>query len=262
MLKKKLLAKLEELSLAPKFSLGQNFLISQRVISLIVSKAESLLQKSTLVEIGPGLGALTDHFKNYSDYKVIELDRDLVKYWKSQNLTVIEADALKLDWNNLEVTKNSVLVSNLPYQIASRLFINRSLGPLNINHMLLMFQKEVAQRITAEIDTKAYGILSVLGQLVWDIDKLCDVSPQEFYPVPKVAGRVLLFSRRDLIIEKAFFLFVKQAFSQRRKMLVKNLSSFLSVDEIVSVIDSKTKRAENVTPQEFYKLFVLHNRSK
>lgn len=258
MLKKKLLIKLQTLSLKPKFSLGQNFLISERVIGLITSKVEFLLKQTALIEVGPGLGALTDHFKTYSNYTLIELDSDLVKYWSSQGLNIIEKDALKLDWNSLDIPVNSILVSNLPYQIASRLFIDRSLGSLNIKHMLLMFQKEVAQRITAEIDTKAYGVLSVLGQLTWNISKLCDVSPQEFYPSPKVAGRVLYFYRKDVILKKDFFLFVKQAFSQRRKMLVKNLSFFLSVDEIVSVIDSKTKRAENVTPQEFYALYFLY----
>lgn len=258
MIKKKLLSKLQELSLQPKFNLGQNFLISQRTVELIVSKVNSVLNESSLIEIGPGLGALTDSFQSYDNYTLIELDSELVKYWISRNLKIIEADALKLDWKSLDIQANSVLVSNLPYQIASRLFIDRSLGPLSIQYMLLMFQKEVAQRITASIDTKAYGILSVMGQLVWDIDKLCDVSPQEFYPAPKVAGRVLYFSRKSLVLEKDFFLFVKQAFSQRRKMVVKNLSSFLSVDKIVSIIGSKTKRAENITPKEFYALYSLY----
>lgn len=258
MIKKKLLAKLQELNLQPKFSLGQNFLISSRVVDLIIFKVNSVLNQSSLIEVGPGLGALTDDLKSYEDYTLIELDGNLVQYWKLQNLKIIETDALKLDWKSLDIKKNSVLVSNLPYQIASRLFIDRSLGPLNIQYMLLMFQKEVAQRITASIDTKAYGILSVIGQLIWDINKLCDVSPQEFYPAPKVAGRVLYFSRKSLILEKSFFLFVKQAFSQRRKMLVKNLSSFLSVDKIVSITGSKTKRAENITPQEFYELYQLY----
>ncbi|MBE8163315.1 MAG: ribosomal RNA small subunit methyltransferase A [Bdellovibrionaceae bacterium] len=262
MIKKQLLAKLQELSLQPKFSLGQNFLISQNVVELIISKINTILKQSSLIEIGPGLGALTNHLLNYDDYTVIELDRDLAKYWKSKEVKVIEADALQLDWKSLNIKGNAVLVSNLPYQISSRLFIDRSLGPLNIQHMLLMFQKEVAQRITASIDSKAYGILSVIGQLVWDINKLCDVSPQEFYPAPKVAGRVLYFSRKSLALEKAFFLFVKQAFSQRRKMLVKNLSSFLSVDEIVSITGSKTKRAENVSPEEFYSLYNLYKSSK
>ncbi|MBE8222036.1 MAG: ribosomal RNA small subunit methyltransferase A [Bdellovibrionales bacterium] len=261
-MKKQLLDKLNELSLQPKFSLGQNFLISSRVVELIVSKVNTILNKSSLIEVGPGLGALTDYFKSYDDYTLIELDRDLVKYWTSKNLKIIQSDALKLNWNSLDIKDNSVLVSNLPYQIASRLFIDRSLGPLNIKYMILMFQKEVAQRITASIDSKTYGILSVIGQLSWDINKLCDVSPQEFYPSPKVAGRVLYFSKKSFVLEKDFFLFVKQAFSQRRKMLVKNLSSFLSADKIVSVIDSKTKRAENVTPKEFYDLYSLYKLGK
>lgn len=262
MLKQKLLNRLQNLSLEPKFSLGQNFLISSTVVDLIVLNTKKLLNKNSLLELGPGLGALSDHFLSYKDYQVIEVDKDLAKYWKSQSINTTNLDALKLNWNNLNLSKNAVLVSNLPYQIASRLFIDRSLGPLNIKYMLLMFQKEVALRITAQTKTKAYGILSVIGQLVWDINKICDASPKDFYPAPKVAGRVLCFSRKDLTIDKSFFLFVKQAFSQRRKFLVKNLSSFLSEDKIVSIVDSKKKRAEEVSPKEFYSLYTLYKKTQ
>lgn len=262
MLKTQLLKRLQELSLQPKFSLGQHFLISNTVIDCIVLNVNKLLKQASLVEVGPGLGALSQHFLTYKDYRVIELDKDLTKYWQSKSVNTIQADALKLNWKQLNLSKNSVLVSNLPYQIASRLFIARSLEPVNIKYMLLMFQKEVALRITAPIKTKAYGILSVIGQLAWDINKVCDAAPQDFYPAPKVAGRVLCFKKKDFTVDKDFLLFVKQAFSQRRKFLVKNLSSFLTADKIVSVIASKTKRAEELTPKEFYSLYTLYKANK
>ncbi len=222
--------KLTELSHYIKKSLGQNFLVSDHVIQKIINAVseelpESLIENLSekLIEIGPGLGAITDLLiLKYGRYKLIELDKSLVDYWKSQNMPVIEGDALQINWKEINF---DVLVSNLPYQISSSIVIDRSLDVHQCRSMILMFQKEVAQRIRAKAKTEEYGMLSVIAQEFWDIQTVCEAGPSDFNPPPKVASRVLKFKYKESNIDQKnkYFQFVKMCFKQRRRILKSNL---------------------------------------
>lgn len=250
--------KMAELEIRSKRSLGQNFLVSDQVVDRIVHAVRSV-RPAFLIEIGPGLGALTDPLAEFHPL-LVELDHDLALYWRERNYQVIETDALKMDWDQLTLPENTWLVSNLPYQISTHLVVDRCFGPKRLSGMVLMFQKEVAQRLMASIRTPEYGLLSVMAQTFWDIKKVADASPRDFHPPPKVASRVLKFVRRPVSLELGFLTFVKVAFSHRRKFLLKNLGALGDKNvhwpafmEEMS-IDLKA-RAEELTPAQFAELY-------
>lgn len=252
-----------------KKSLGQNFLVSDHVIERIISRTK-LLKPDHLIEVGPGPGALTEHLAQISSSMVlIEMDHQIAQHWKSQNYKVIEEDALRINWSDLFHGKTTVLVSNLPYQISSSLAIDRSLDEPGLAAMVLMFQKEVAQRIKAKASTEHYGLLSVILQNFWDIELVCEAGPRDFFPPPRVASRVLAFKRRASLVtnRKKFLNFVKAAFTHRRKMLKSNLENFgCSQDQILEVFGkfqiSDKVRAEELTPEEYVKLYEQFSHSR
>lgn len=250
-------ALMAELGISPQKSLGQNFLINQRVISKIVEFAKKT-EVDRLIEIGPGLGALTRELPK--PLTVIELDRKLSEYWRQQEeIEVIEGDALRIDWEELVGSMTSMIVSNLPYQISSSLVIERSIEPVGVSDMVLMFQKEVAQRIQASPNSKEYGLLSVIAQTFWEIDLLVEAGPRDFYPAPKVASRVLSFSRKKSPVNEAsaYLKFVKAAFSQRRKIVWKNLSAYCRKGKNLATEMglSENLRAENLSVEDFLSIF-------
>lgn len=258
----------EALGIEAKKSLGQNFLVSDVVIERIINKAKEFSPK-VLIEVGPGPGALTYFLRQMdADFRVIELDRVLAEYWRGQGLEVIEGDALQLDWQKFYEGKTGkkVLVSNLPYQISSSIVIDRCLDHEGLDHMVLMFQKEVAQRIAAKAQTDAYGLLTVIAQTFWKTETVTEAGPRDFDPPPRVASRVLAFTRRQSPLQKpqAFLSFVKAAFAQRRKLLKKNLSVFysqknISEEQLVGWLAElgfkETVRAEELTPEHFVSLY-------
>jgi 16S rRNA (adenine1518-N6/adenine1519-N6)-dimethyltransferase len=257
----------EALGIEAKRSLGQNFLVSDHVIEKIIAKAQSY-KPASLIEIGPGPGALTYFLRQMGvPFTVIELDRVLSEYWRGQGLNVVEADALRLDWRPFfEIPGVKVLVSNLPYQISSSIVIDRSLDLDGFDHMVLMFQKEVAQRIAAKAQTENYGMLTVIAQTFWKTETVTEAGPRDFDPAPRVASRVLGFTRRESAVKnpKAYLTFVKIAFAQRRKLLKKNISTLsqqkgLAEGELVSWLIEmgfkETVRAEELTPEDFVKLY-------
>ena len=216
--------RMNEIRSFAKKSLGQNFLVSDGVINKIIQAVDDE-KPQKLIEIGPGCGALTDLLvQKYSDITLIELDRDFAAFWREQQQNVIEEDALQMDWN---FSPEHFLVSNLPYQISSSLVIERSLDVNPIKGMVLMFQKEVAQRIRAAAQTEHYGMLSVIAQEFWTIETVCDAGSREFKPAPKVSSRVLKFLPRKSTIDdrKLYLTFVKACFQQRRRVLTTNLGA-------------------------------------
>lgn len=249
-------ARMTEMEVRAKKSLGQNFLVSEAVIEKIIAQIKKA-EPSVLIEVGPGLGSLTEHLTSYQPI-LIELDSAFAQFWRERGLTVVEGDALRIDWNQLPLQDRSWLVSNLPYQISSSLVIERSIGPQQIVGMVLMFQKEVAERLMAKPRTEAYGFLSVVAQNFWDIKKVADAAPKDFHPSPKVASRVLAFTRKQEAPERGFVGFIKAAFAQRRKFLLKNLRAVGHKDwEPVFgelSIDPKA-RAEELTPEQFAGLY-------
>jgi len=225
---------LAELGIEPKKSLGQNFLISDLVIKKIIDGAKKT-NPGFLLEIGPGPGALTYHLQNIcSNFQLIELDKVISQYWRGKGLKLIEADALQLDWSPFfKETRPLSLVSNLPYQISSSLVIDRSLDAEPFDYMVLMFQKEVAQRIRARQQDELYGMLSVVSQTFWKTETLADVSSGDFFPPPKVASRVLTFEKKASPVadKKKYFHFVKAAFLHPRKLMASNLQERMSVSK-------------------------------
>lgn len=275
----RILARLKELGAeGPKRSLGQNFLVSDHVVEriLFAARSESF---TDLVEIGPGLGALTEDLLQLGHpLTLIELDRHFVESWRARaaerdDLRVIEADALKVNWKELGLREDSLLVSNLPYQISSSLVIDRSLEPAGLKRMVLMFQKEVAQRINARHATKEYGLLTVIAQAFWETTTVCDAGPRDFYPPPNVASRVLHFRRRRTEwVERGegtpagLLKFVKAAFFHRRKLLVRNLQAEYfggepsAAPKIEKILAEKgfdaTVRAEALDPDAFVRVYL------
>lgn len=252
--------KLAELGIEPKKSLGQNFLVNKRSCAMIVEAAKKF-KPAKIVEIGPGLGALTELLIPEECF-LIELDTKLANYWSSRGYKIIEEDALQTDWDALNLPENSVIMSNLPYQISSRLVIDRSIGPTTVTGMVLMFQKEVAKRLLAKPDTDDYGLLTVLAASFWSMEKLLEISSKDFFPPPQIASQVVVFRRKPLESELGtdFVEFVKLAFSQRRKFLVKNLSARYSQEHTKEGLkklglDEKL-RAEVLSPKNFQDLFL------
>ena len=273
-------ALLAEIDTKPKKSFGQNYLVNEAVIEKTIATV-ALLKPKFLVEIGPGLGSLTRELAELScPLVLIELDRDLVAYWLTQKFNVMACDALKVDWSGISqgaagaaITSATpiTLVSNLPFEISSTLLVDLSTTVTPIKEMVLMFQKEVAQRIQAKKRTSEYGLLSVISQSAWTSEKVCDANPSSFFPPPRIAGRVMLFRRRvDLggaNFDGAKFLkFVKAAFAQRRKYLCKNLATVVTgpgaADRILAGLaelgHSPKARAEELDADEFVRLFKIY----
>jgi 16S rRNA (adenine1518-N6/adenine1519-N6)-dimethyltransferase len=264
--------KLQELGHIAKKSLGQNFLVSDHVISKILKQVEDL-KAEKLIEIGPGLGALTEGLLEMkTPITLLEMDSGLAEYWRGRGCNLIEGDALQIDWSNL-TGPNTVLVSNLPYQISSSIVIERSLDSNQLKAMVLMFQKEVAQKIAAPLRRDDYGMLSVIAQNFWKVETVCEAGPGDFRPPPKIASRVLVFKAKDSGIEnrKMFLTIVKESFKQRRKLLKSNLKSYLSSHKIAEndFLDwlskhglKETARAEELSPELYKDLYGYINHSR
>lgn len=255
----------EELGVAAKKSLGQNFLVSDAVIGKILDEARGM-RPGSLIEIGPGLGALTDGLRETgAPLTLIELDSVFADYWRGQGEEVIEVDALRWSWELSGFDRPCVLVSNLPYQISSSLVVDRCLDERPLDGMILMFQKEVAQRLKARPGHELYGFLSALAQTFWKIEQVVDAGPREFSPAPKVASRVLSFRPKERPVDdpRRFLKVMKAAFLHPRKYLVSNLGEGLGLpkDEVkerfVRAQWNPQIRADQLAPEKFLELYAL-----
>ena len=221
-LRQKILDRMEKLGLEPKRSLGQNFLISEVVVDRIIEACE-FNRFEKVIEIGPGLGALTDPLiEGSARLTLMELDSHFSQYWREErSQEVIEGDALQFDWANY-TWGSSLLVSNLPYQISSRLVVELSLLPQSFDRMVLMFQKEVAKRILAQPRTQDYGLLTVVSQNFWEVKAVLEAGAIDFFPKPNVASRVVCFDRKEvepLFCRPDYLNFLKNCFQQKGKKM-------------------------------------------
>ena len=181
---------LNQRNLRPLKRLGQNFLIHPELTRDIAERAKTL--PKPYVEIGPGLGALTQSFAHRKkDILLVEKDKKLAAYWEQEGWQVLCADILKLNWEDLP--QKFSLFGNLPYEIFGSLIIKAAYWQSRVQSLLLMGQKELGLRVTASPGGRDYGFLSVAAQSFWSIQPVLDVPASAFYPRPKVAGRVLLF---------------------------------------------------------------------
>ncbi len=227
-----------------KKSLGQNFLVNDQVIAKIIdavnatatSAAPNAEEIRHIIEIGPGPGALTEHLRQMRTaapdltLQLLELDADFSQHWREQNENVIEIDALQWDWK-LPEPERTLLVSNLPYQIASRLMIERSLDTVPLAAMILMMQREVAERVQARAHDSQYGLLSAVIQTFWHASRVTDAGTRDFFPSPKVNSRILKLTSKNLPAvvaknKKRYFHFLKTCFAQKRKLLRSNLKGY------------------------------------
>ncbi|MCL1852839.1 MAG: 16S rRNA (adenine(1518)-N(6)/adenine(1519)-N(6))-dimethyltransferase RsmA [Peptococcaceae bacterium] len=243
---------------------GQNFLIDDDVIAAIVDQVPA---KVPLLEIGAGLGVMTQHFLDRNqEFWAIELDRDKARLldneFRGRPVTLLTGDALKTSLAQLWPERRGWVVGNLPYYITNPLIMH-FLGQNNhLEAMTIMVQKEVAARICANPGSKDYGVLSIAVQASARAVTLFDVPPEAFIPAPKVMSTVLSLHIRphpDLTAadEGAFFRVVKAAFSSRRKMLANTLAAGLSMDKNDVLLGLRragidpTKRPEALSIAEF-----------
>ena len=235
---------------------GQNFLIDEFVIAQIINLI-NLKSDDNIVEIGPGLGALTRPIMTkVASINVVEIDRDIISYLKinfdSDVINIYEADALKFDFSLFN--NRFRLVGNLPYNISTPLLFYLLEQIEYIIDMHFMLQKEVVTRICAKPGTKDYGRLSIMLQLKLDCTYLLDVGARAFNPAPKVDSAIIrLVPKKN--IEKVNQVLLNQivtnAFNQRRKTISNSLSNYLVIEDFKLLdIDSK-KRAENITIKEY-----------
>lgn len=211
----------------PKKRFGQNFLRDPSVVDRILAAAR-LEADDRILEIGPGLGVLTDRLlAATAEVTVMEVDRDLITGLEARReprLQVVAGDCLEIDWPSLLERPPYKLVANLPYNISSQVLFKILDHRELFSRLVLMFQKEVGDRLCAAPGTSAYGILSVFCQLVFDIRRVTVVPPGAFYPPPKVHSVVLEFvplARPRVAVDdpRLFRRVVKGAFGQRRKTL-------------------------------------------
>ncbi|MDO3379645.1 16S rRNA (adenine(1518)-N(6)/adenine(1519)-N(6))-dimethyltransferase RsmA [Geoalkalibacter halelectricus] len=251
----------------PRKRFGQNFLRDSSVIDRILEAAD-LNPQTRVLEIGPGLGALTDRLLDLAGrVEVMEVDRDLVARLRERahpRLEIHAGDALQLPWEQLLSAPPYTLVANLPYNISSQILF-RILDHRHLfARLVLMFQKEVGERLCAVPGTSAYGILSVLCPLWFDIRRVVVVRPGAFYPPPKVDSVVLAFEAlpgpRVPVADEAFFRrVVKAAFAQRRKTLRNTLKAagFAEADLLAALarcgIDPQA-RGETLSLEQFARL--------
>lgn len=247
-----------------KKSFGQNFLRDRNVIAEILAAAD-LSPDDRVLEIGPGLGALTDGLLHAAgEVMIMEVDRDLLERWQQREeprLKILAGDALKLAWLPLLSPGPVKLVSNLPYNISSQVVFKILDHRHLFSRLVLMFQKEVGERLRAVPGSRDYGILSVLCRNWFDITRVVKVPPQAFRPAPKVDSVVLKFEPlsepRVVVDDAAFFLkVVKGAFTQRRKTLRNSMiaAGFEAdlLDKALHACDIKpTRRGETLDLKEF-----------
>ncbi len=257
---------IKEYNLKPKKKLGQNFLHDKNIISSIVNKAN--IEDEDIIEIGPGPGILTESILNNKARSLLAIEKDdsfevNLKNIRSNyrdNFDYLINDVIDFDFKKL-AKKNYKFVSNLPYNISVPFILKmiriRKIIPWK--EMILMVQKEVAERITAKINTKNYGRLSIMVNLNNDVKKLLTVKPSSFIPRPKVDSTVIKISpkNKDININTEIFEnIVKTCFSQRRKKVKNNLDQ-LNINTIslleLSNIDPDI-RAENIDIEGFIRI--------
>ena len=241
---------------------GQNFLVNDHIISQIVD-AINPKEGEHLVEIGPGHAALTRPvLERAKVLTAIELDRDLVESLKHdpflKGLTIIEGEAVKVNFEELEGAGQLRVFGNLPYNITSPIIFHL-LSQKGITDMHFMLQKEVVERLAAGPSTKDYGRLTVMTQFHAQVIPMLIVPPSAFRPAPKVTSAVVRLKPKDLTDEERSLVpylnnITTTAFSARRKTIRNSLSKFFTEEELNSFGLDPILRAENISVEKYVEL--------
>jgi 16S rRNA (adenine1518-N6/adenine1519-N6)-dimethyltransferase len=247
---------------SPRKRFGQNFLQNQHVIHDIL-RAIHPQSEDNLLEIGPGLGALTEPLLRHLNHlTAIEIDTDLQKYLSElpkvqDKLQVIAADALTVDYS--QFGSQLRIAGNLPYNISTPLLIHLLQFTAYIDDMHFMLQKEVVARMAAQPGTKAYGRLSVMLQYHCVVEHLFDVPPEAFDPQPQVDSAMVRLvphhiSPFDPVSVHQLERLVASAFAMRRKTLNNNLKGIISVEQLHTLGIDGSKRPEQISVSEYVQL--------
>ena len=250
----------------PKKSLGQNFLTDQNILKKITGITK--IEKKSILEVGPGTGNLTSYILKNNPKKIflIEKDENLASSLRKEfgdKVTIINNDILDIDEKKLNNEKLTVF-GNLPYNISTEILCK---WILNLNNdyfwfdcLMLMFQKEVADRTISDFNSTKYGRLSVLSQWKLDIKKICDIKPNSFHPKPKVDSSLLYFKPKKNYYNfndpKNLELITRIFFNQRRKMLKKPFNKIFNGDiEIANKLKIDLNlRPQNLDHETYYKI--------
>lgn len=257
------------MAIRPRKQFGQHWLKSETALNNIIAAAQ-LQRGDRILEIGPGLGVLTDRLLPYVERLLaVEIDRDLCKklvkkYGDIDNFLLLEGDFLELDLAQIlsnfpQFNNYNKVVANIPYNITAPI-LEKLLGTISspasnpLESIVLLVQKEVGDRLVAKPNNKTYGALSVRVQYLADCEIICDVPAKDFYPRPKVDSVVIKITPRAPLksVQNSKFLetIIKLGFSSRRKMLKNNLKSLIddeNLSEILTELNLNSKaRAENL----------------
>ncbi|MEK9755933.1 MAG: 16S rRNA (adenine(1518)-N(6)/adenine(1519)-N(6))-dimethyltransferase RsmA [Bacteroidota bacterium] len=246
----------------PKKYLGQHFLIDENISKKIVNSVD-FSRYNKIIEIGPGRGALTKYIIDQGEkLSLVEIDNDSVNYLKetfyNQNLYIIEKDFLKLKFEDEFRGFNKILIfGNFPYNISSQIIFKVLDNYKVIDGVTGMFQKEVAERIVSKPNNKNYGILSVKTQLYYDVEILFDISPNVFFPKPKVKSSIIKMVKKinpNLNCNlKLLDTIIKLSFQQRRKKIRNSLKK-LDINENIIEDSIFDLRPEQLSVNDFVRL--------
>ena len=247
-----------------KKSLGQNFITDKNFLQKICELIP-IDSKTNIIEIGPGNGSLTEFLikNNPKSLTLIEKDRELAKklqgdYKDNDKIKIKNEDALDFNYDTLKLEGNVVIVGNLPFNVSSQLLVkwlSVEKWPPFYSRMILMFQKEVAERIVSKHNNKSYGRLSVISQARCKVEKKLTAPAKIFFPTPKVDGMIIDFkpiiNKKNVNFNKLKKI-LKKAFSQRRKKISTNLKEHIKIIEELNI--NKNLRAENISVEDYCKL--------
>lgn len=249
--------------LRPKKSLGQNFLTDETVLENIVAAAD-VTSESCVLEIGPGMGALTRELaKTAGHVAAVEIDTSILPVLEQNicefsNVTVVNQDILKADlaalFADLFGTRSVKVIANLPYYITTPIIMKLLEEDLPITSVVIMIQREVARRLAAAPGTKDYGAITPVVQYKAEVTPICDVPPEAFEPAPKVWSSVIRLDLRQtppvsVTDETHFFHVIRAAFAQRRKTFVNSAGSYPALGvkrEDVKKVLQKLNFSENI----------------
>ena len=242
---------------------GQHFLIDQNIIDKIIH-AIAPKDHQTIIEIGPGEGALTIPLLNHlSTLHVIEIDRDLAqslceKHIPEKKIIIHCLDVLNFDFNQIDKQPLRV-IGNLPYNIATPLIFHLLKFHHLIDNMLFMLQEEIVNRLCATPNNRAYGSLSILVQALCKTEKLFTVGAEAFSPPPKVRSAIIQLTTHDVFLKKilhyeSFVKIVKKAFATKRKTISNCLHGIFDANQLATFGITPSARAETLTIQNFISL--------